>query len=90
MLLRWLTPFYAELRDIHVFRHPEFLTLDLLDVDYDQAGRIAQAFRSHDFYNVTANALFGISLHAAHDDVLILSGALVFSWTVKGTQSSNI
>jgi hypothetical protein len=49
MLLRWLTSFYAELRDIHVFRHPEFLTLDLFGVDYDQAGRIGQAFRSHSF-----------------------------------------
>jgi hypothetical protein len=90
MLLRWLTPFYAVLRDIHVFRHPEFLTLDLFGVDYDRAGRIGQTFRSHSFYNITANALFGISLRAAHDDALILSAALVLSWAVKGTQSSDI
>jgi hypothetical protein len=90
MLLRWLTPLYAQVRDIHVFRHPEFLTLDFLSVDYDQAERIAQSFRSHDFYNVTANTLFGISLRAAHDDVLILAGALVLSWTVKGSQSTDI
>jgi hypothetical protein len=29
-------------------------------------------------------------LRAAHDDALILSGALVLSWAVKGTQSSDI
>jgi hypothetical protein len=90
MLLRWLTPFYADLRDTHVFRHPEFLTLDLFGVDYDEAERIGQAFRSHSFYKITASALFGISLRAAHDDALILSAALVLSWAVKGTQSSDI
>jgi hypothetical protein len=90
MLLRWLTPFYAELQTAHVFRHPEFLPLDLLDVDYGQAGQIGQAFRLHNFYDVTSNALYGMSLRTAHDDVLILSAALVLSWGVQRRQSSDI
>jgi hypothetical protein len=90
MLLRWLTPFYAELQTAHVFRHPEFLSPDLFGLDWDQAGPIGRAFRQHSFYEVTPKSLVGNTLRAAHDDVLILSAAVALSWGVHRRQSTDI
>lgn len=90
MLLRWLTPFYAELQAAYAFHHTEFLSPDICDLAWEQALRAGRAFLQHSFHEATCTNVMGIALRAAHDDVLILSAAVVLSWHVNGGLSTDI
>jgi len=91
MFLRWLNPFYDELRDTYAFQHPEFLSPDAFGLDWTRAGEVANAFQRAPFAGrLSAKTLTGVLLRAAHDDALVISAAVVLSWRVQGRQSTEI
>jgi hypothetical protein len=91
MFLRWLNPFYDELRNDFAYRHPEFLLpSEVFGQEWAAVAEIARAFSRGVPGRVSPKSVTGVALRTAHDDALVISAAIVLSWAVEGNQSTDI
>jgi hypothetical protein len=91
MFLRWLNPFYDELRNDFAYQHPEFLLpSEVFGKEWAAATETARAFSRGFPGRLSPKSVTGITLRTAHDDVLVVSAAIALSWAIEGNQSTNI
>ncbi len=86
LLLRWLHPFYGELREEYRFSSPELLTPDVMTATWHEAEAAAKRLLRFDHDPLSPNSLFGVMLREVHNDVLILCAATFLSWYVNRRQ----
>ena len=71
-------------------RHPRLLFPDILSLDWTKARARALSI-AHDYMpEPSPDQLFASVVRGAHDDVLLLTSALLLSWTIKEKQTSDI
>ena len=91
LLIRWLQPFYDEVRDHYLFHRTAILTPALASGDWAAAGRIARlASRFPTLDRFTPGGVFGAVVKGAYEDVVVVSAALALSWFMNQAQTSDI
>jgi hypothetical protein len=91
MFLRWLNPFYDELRNDFAYQHPEFLLpSEVFGKEWVAAAETARAFSRGFPGRLSPKSVTEVTLRTAHDDVLVISAAIALSWAIGGNQSTDI
>ena len=90
-LLRWLDTLRPEMRPDILLSHHALLTPNLLTLDWADAQARLQAYRRHQWPELPPpEAVFGIILRGAVDDVLLITAVLALAWDVNVQQSTDI
>ena len=91
LLVRWLQPFYDEVRDHYLFQHGAILTPGLTAGDWANAERIARlASRFPTIDRFTPGGVFGAVVKGAFEDMVVVSAAVVLTWFMDQAQTSDI
>ena len=88
LLVRWIQPFYAELRNHHPFRDALMLTPDLLRADVAGCTSRRNANAQVPAASARAKSVFGIVLREAYYDALAITGAVLLHWFATKQQPS--
>ena len=90
LLVRWLQPFYDEVRDYYLFNRGVFLTPELTGADWASAERTARlASRFPTIDRFTPGGVFGAVVKGAFEDVVVVSAAVVLTWFMDQAQTSD-
>ena len=91
LLVRWLQPFYDEVRDHYLFHRSAILTPGLTAGDWANAERMARlASRFPTLDRFTPGGVFGAVVKGAFEDVVVVSAAVALSWYMDQAQTSDI
>jgi hypothetical protein len=88
LLLRWLHPFYNEVRDEYRFTASALLTPDVMTSRWLDAEALGRRLMRFDGEPLAPGSLFGIMLREVHNDVVGLAASSCLSWYVTQRQPS--
>jgi hypothetical protein len=87
LLLRWMQPFYPNLRSAHLFSHTLLLTPDLLSRDWTGAhSEVKRLMRFEQ--EALPGPVFGLLLLESHYDVVCTCGLVALHWYANSEQPS--
>jgi len=89
LLVRWIQPFYAELRNHHAFRDALMLTPDLLNVSWRDSQVAAMRTLMFPQPQLGAKSIFGIVLREAYYDAVTITGSVLLHWFATNQQPSS-
>jgi hypothetical protein len=88
LLVRWIQPFYTELRNHHPFRDALMLTPDLLHPAWPDSQAAAMRTLMFPQPQLGAKSVFGIVLREAYYDAVAITGAVLLHWFATKQQPS--
>ena len=88
LLVRWIQPFYTELRNHHPFRDALMVTPDLLRAKWPDAQAAAIRTLMYPQQPPGAKPVFGIVLREAYYDGLAITGTVLLHWFATKQQPS--
>jgi hypothetical protein len=88
LLVRWVQPFYTELRNHHPFRDALMLTPDLLHAGWPDSQAAAMRTLRFPQPQLEAKSVFGIILREAYYDAVAITGAVLLHWSATKQQPS--
>lgn len=88
-LVRWPGVSQFAMREWMSLRHPRLLFPGLLDLTWSEAKKRVEPL-AYEYSPPTPGQIFRGVLHAAHNDVILLTAGLLLFWTANEKQSSNI
>lgn len=89
-LVRWPAALDHRLEDRAELRHRRLLFPNILELGWKEASQFA-ARLSHSYMPLpTPRQLFATIVRGAHDDVVLLTSALLLFWTINDKQASDI
>jgi hypothetical protein len=88
LLVRWIQPFYTELRNHHPFRDALILTPHLLHASWPDSQAAAMRTLRFSQPQLGAKPVFGVVLREAYYDALAITGAVLLHWFATKQQPS--
>jgi hypothetical protein len=89
-LLRWPEVLQHQFDVSAELRHRRLLFPDLMKLDWSEASKRAEKLNYDYMPALTPDQLFSSMILAAHDDVVLLTAALLLFWTINEKQTSDI
>jgi hypothetical protein len=88
LMVRWIQPFYAELRNHHPFRDALILTPDVFHTSWPDSQAAALRTLMFPQPQLGARSVFGIVLREAYYDAVAITGAVLLHWFATKQQPS--
>jgi hypothetical protein len=89
LLVRWIQPFYLELRNHHVFGDALMLTPDLFHAPWRDSQAAAMRTLMFPQPQLGAKSVFGIVLREAYYDAIAITGSVLLHWFATKQQPSS-